>query len=192
MTPKAQRIGILVIAIVMIVGTIGSFAMLILANNNALSEQEKQAKDYQALMEKQQKEAQELSDKYSPVLKEYRDRPAPFDSEAVGDKVTHVDLKEGDGAVLTKDSPYRAYYIGWNPKGKVFDSSFEGDSLKPPLDVSPGMLIPGWYDGVEGMKLGGIREITIPSDLAYKDQDKGPDLPPNTPLKFIIMAIPTK
>jgi FKBP-type peptidyl-prolyl cis-trans isomerase FkpA len=190
MTPKGQRIGILVITIVMIVGTIGTFITMVMGQENAIKEQNKQAEEYQALIEEQQKQAKQLSEKYYPIMKEYETRPAPFDEEAVGENVSFLDLKEGDGEVITKDSVYKAYYIGWNPKGKIFDSSFEGESLKAPLDVSPGSLISGWYVGVDGMKIGGVREITIPSDLAYKDQDKGPDLPPNTPLKFIILAVP--
>lgn len=191
MTPKAQRIGILVIAIVMVVGTLGSFAMMMLATDNASSEQEQLAREYQETLERQQKEAEELSAKYYPTFKKYEERPAAFDAEAVGEKVTHVDLKQGEGDVISDDSTYRAYYIGWNPKGKVFDGSINGDQLQPPLDVGPGRLVPGWYDGVEGMKIGGVREITIPSDLAYGEAGGNTDdIPPNTPIKFIIMAIP--
>lgn len=191
MTPKAQRIGILVIAIVMVAGTLGSFAMLMLANNNAATEQDRLAKEYQATLEQQQKEAQELSTTYYPILKEYEGHPAEFDAAAVGDKTTFVDLKVGDGEPLTKDSTnYRAYYIGWNPKGKVFDGSISGETLKSPLDLSQMTLIPGWYEGVDGMKIGGVREITIPSDLAYGETGSGDDIAPNTPIKFLIMAIP--
>ncbi len=50
-------------------------------------------------------------------------------------------------------------------------------------------LIPGWAEGVIGMRVGGVREITIPSDLAYKDQGSGNDIPPNTPIKFIVYVI---
>ncbi len=188
MSRKVQRIGIFVIAIVMVVGTLGSFAIMVLSTNNAQTEYEQQAKEQQKALETQQKVAGELSAKYYPVFKEYKSAPAAFDSGSVGAKVTKRDLKEGTGDTITKDTTYKAYYIGWNPKGKEFDSSFEGEGLKPPLDVGPGKLIAGWYDGVEGMKIGGVREITIPSDLAYKDADKGSDIPPNTPLKFIIMA----
>ena len=191
MTPRAQRIGILVIAIVMVVGTLGSFAMLILANDNAATEQELLSKEYQAMLEKEQKEAAELADTYYATFKQYEGSPAEFDAETVGDKVTFVDLKEGDGEALTKDSTqYRAYYIGWNPKGKIFDGSIDGETLKLPLDMSQMRLIDGWYDGVDGMKIGGVREITIPSDLAYGETGQGDDIPPNTPIKFIIMAIP--
>lgn len=187
MTPKVQRIGILVIAVVMVIGTLGSFALLVLANDNAQTDYQRQAEEQRKELEKQQKETDELSAKYYPAFKEYQNNPAPFDA-AVGDKVTYKDLKVGDGATITKESDYRAYYIGWNPKGKVFDSSFDGDKLKAPLEVSFGRLIPGWYEGVEGMKVGGVREITIPSDLAYRDADMGDNLPPNTPIKFIVMV----
>lgn len=191
MTPKMQRIGILVIAIVMVVGTIGSFLMLILANQNTLNEQAQMAKEQQAAAEKQQKAAADLSAKYYSTFKPYESRAAEFDASAVGDSVTHEDLVEGDGAVISKDSAYKAYYIGWNPKGKIFDSSINGETLKAPLDLSQMQLISGWYDGVDGMKIGGMREITIPSDKAYGEKGQGDDIPPNTPIKFIVMAIPS-
>ena len=191
MTPKAQRIGIIVIAIVMVAGTLGSFALLILANDNALNEQDQLMQEYQQMMEKQQAEAGELSAKYTDEFKKYENRPLAFNAEAVGDEVTHVDLKQGDGETLTKESTnYRAYYLGWNPEGVVFDGSIDTEGLKPPLDLSQMTLIPGWYDGVDGMKIGGVREITIPSDLAYGESGQGDNIPPNTPIKFIIMAIP--
>lgn len=190
MTPKIQRIGILLIAIVMIVGTIGSFAMLIIANQNTLAEQKRLAQQQQEVAEKQQKDAEALSAKYYATFKAYDTKAAEFDASAVGADVTHEDLQEGDGAVITKDSAYKAYYIGWNPKGKIFDSSISGDTLKQPLDLRQITLIPGWYEGVEGMKIGGVREITIPSDKAYGEKGQGDDIPPNTPIKFIVMAIP--
>jgi len=191
MTPKIQRIGILVIAIVMVVGTIGSFLMLILANQNTLSEQQQLAKAQQELLEEQQKETADLSAKYYTTFKAYEGRAAEFDASTVGTDVTHEDLLEGNGAVITKGSAYKAYYIGWNPKGKIFDSSINGEALKAPLDLSQMQLITGWYEGVEGMKVGGVREVTIPSDKAYGETGQGDKIPPNTPIKFIIMAIPS-
>lgn len=191
MTPKIQRIGILVIAIVMVVGTIGSFLMLILANQNTLNEQTQAAKAQQDAAEKRQKETADLSAKYYATFKPYESRVGGFDASTVGESVTHEDLLEGNGAVISKDSAYQAYYIGWNPKGTIFDSSINGDALKEPLDLGQMQLITGWYDGVEGMKVGGVREITIPSDKAYGEKGQGNDIPPNTPIKFIIMAIPS-
>ncbi len=191
MTPTAQRIGILVIAAVMVLGTIGSFAMMILANENATNEEENLAREYQELLEEQQRDAEELSAQYADDFKQYEDQPAAFEAEAVGEEVTHTDLKTGDGETITEDfTAYRAYYIGWNPTGTVFDGSIDGDGLKPPLDLSQMTLIPGWYDGVEGMEIGGVRVITIPAELAYGETGQGDDIPPNTPIKFLIMAIP--
>lgn len=187
MTPKAQRIGILVIAVVMVLGTLGSFAMMILANNNNMAEQDRLAQEYQDMLEKQQQEAKE----YYPVVKEHEGRAAAFDAASVGDEVTFVDIKQGDGETITEGfNDYRAYYIGWNPSGKIFDSSINGETLKVPLDLAQGTLITGWYKGVEGMKIGGIREITIPAAMAYGETGSGEDIPPNTPIRFLIVAIP--
>jgi FKBP-type peptidyl-prolyl cis-trans isomerase len=194
-TPKSTRIGIWVIAIVMLVGTLGSFLVMILANENAQIDQaqvNKQTEEYQKMVEEENKKAAELSTKYYPVFSEYKNTPAEFDKDAVGDKVTTRDLKEGDGAVLGKETKYQAYYIGWNPRGKSFDSSFEGETLKAPLDTSQMTLITGWNEGVVGMKVGGVREITIPSDLAYGETGSGENIPANTPIKFIVMVIATK
>jgi FKBP-type peptidyl-prolyl cis-trans isomerase len=198
-TKRSHRIGIWIIAIVMTIGTIGSFAVMILANKNSKIDQEQQQKlyaDYQKQIEEQQKQAEKeaatLSTQYYASFKPYQAMPAPFDAKAVGDKVATNDLKQGDGAEITKDTKYQAYYIGWNPKGKTFDSSFNGDKLKMPIDTSTTNLIQGWNDGVVGMKVGGVREITIPSDLAYGEKGSGDAIPPNTPIKFIVMVIATK
>jgi FKBP-type peptidyl-prolyl cis-trans isomerase len=195
-TPKSQRIGIWIIAIVMLVGTVGSFAVMILANKNAKIDQEQQAKqqeelyeEYKKQMEEQVKQADELSVKYYPLFQAYKTSPAEFDQAIVTDKVLTSDLVAGDGATITKDTKYKAYYIGWNPRGKMFDSSFDGDKLKAPIDTALVNLIQGWSDGVIGMKVGGVREMTIPSDLAYGDKGSGDDIPPNTPIKFIVMII---
>jgi FKBP-type peptidyl-prolyl cis-trans isomerase len=188
-TAKSQRIGIWIIAVVMLVGTIGSFAVMILANENSQKEQAEFNKQLEAQQKELDKKNKALNDKYYPIFSEYKTAPAEFNKDEVGDKVVTKDLKEGDGAKLTNETKYEAYYIGWNPRGKTFDSSFDGDKLKAPLDTSQLTLIEGWNTGVIGMKVGGIREITIPSDLAYGEAGSGEDIPANTPIKFIIMVI---
>jgi len=189
-TTKGQRIGIWIIAIFMTVGTIGSFAVIVLANQNTRNDQnrltELQAK-YQADVEAQNKE---LSDKYFETFNQYASRPAAFDGTNVTEIKTE-DLKVGDGEELTAESSFTAYYIGWTPDGKVFDGSIDNGSLKAPFTASPGGVIEGWSKGVAGMKVGGVREITIPSSLAYAEAGSGESIPPNTPLKFVLLAIPT-
>jgi len=194
-TKKSQRIGIWVIAIVMLVGTLGSFAVMVLSSQNQaadLAKQQEMYKEYEKTLKEQQAKADELSAKYYDQFKQYESQPATFDAATVGDKVTTKDLKQGDGSEIKSDTKYQAYYIGWSPKGKVFDSSIDDKKLKAPIDTSESSLIEGWAKGVEGMKVGGVREITIPSDLAYGEKGSGDDIPPNTPIKFIVMVIATK
>ena len=83
-----------------------------------------------------------------------------------------------------------AYYVGWCADESVFDSSFDNNdnptAFAKILDASLGM-IEGWNQGVEGMRIGGIREITVPGELAYGDSM---DIcgGKNKPLKFLIMT----
>lgn len=187
---KAQRIGIWIIAAFMLVGTIGSFAIIVLANSNAQSDQER----YNSLVTEYQNavkaQSEELSEKYYDEFNQYASRVGKFDADSVTELKTK-DLKVGDGDELTSDSTFTAYYIGWTPDGVIFDSSLDDGSLKAPFTASPGMVIEGWSEGVDGMKVGGVRELTIPAEQAYGETGSGESIPPNTPLKFVLMVIPT-
>ena len=195
-TRKSQRIGIWVIAGALTIGTLGGFMAMVLAPKNAASDKAR----YQELMAEYQKEATvyqakadaqatDLSAKYFTTFNQYSSKPAAFTAGDVKE-LKKEDLKVGDGAAITKESSFSAYYIGWNPSGKVFDGSIDGKKLKAPIAVAPGGVITGWTEGVDGMKVGGVRELTIPADKAYGATGQGADIPANTPLKFIIMIIP--
>jgi FKBP-type peptidyl-prolyl cis-trans isomerase FkpA len=187
---KAQRIGIWIIAAFMAVGTIGSFAIIILANKNQQIDQARVTEltaKYQADVAAQ---AKELSGTYFEKFNQYSSRVRTFDAAGITDLKTE-DLAVGDGETLTAESTFTAYYIGWTPDGKIFDSSISGNSLKAPFTASPGQVIKGWTNGVVGMKVGGVRELTIPSDQGYGATGSGASIPPNTPLKFVMMVIPT-
>ena len=193
---KTQRIGIWIIAVFMLVGTVGSFVAIVLANNNQQSDKtraqaayaayRKESEDYQAKVDVQ---TSELSKKYFETFNQYASRPAAFDAASVKE-LKSEDLVVGTGDAITEGSTFMAYYLGWNPTGKVFDGSIEGSSLKAPIEAAPGGVIEGWTKGAAGMKVGGIRELTIPANLAYGDTARSEDIPANTPLKFIIMIIP--
>ncbi len=197
-TPKSQRIGILIILVVLVIGTLGSFAVMILNTQNTQQDSQSQQtayaqyqKDSAAYQTKLEAQAKVLSKKYYPIFSQYADVPAKFAIDSVT-KLTTKDLRAGSGTVVTDTTKFAAYYIGWNPDGKVFDQSIEGDALKSPLPVDglkAAGLIEGWKKGLIGMKIGGVRELSIPSDLAYGESGQGDDIPPNTPLKFIVMAI---
>lgn len=137
--------------------------------------------------------AKPFSDKYFPEFSKYRSEVKGYNANAVNEgELTTSDLKKGDGSSIGDDTQYLAYYIGWCADESIFDSSFDNadnpTSLKTPLDPSAG-LIEGWTSGVKGMKIGGVRELAIPSNLAYGDSQEicGGK---NSPLKFVVMAIP--
>lgn len=193
-TPKAQRIGIWIIAVALTLGTLGSFLVIALASQNQKIDQAAQTKlqteynkvmaDYQAKIDAQ---AKELSAKYYDEFSKYASIPDKFSAGSVNE-LSKQDLKVGEGETVKDGTAYSAYYIGWNPDGVIFDQSIDGKTLKSPL--GSGTYIDGWNQGVIGMKIGGVRELTIPSDLAYKEAGHGDNIPPNTPIKFIIMLIP--
>lgn len=199
-TSKAQRIGILIIMIVTVAGTIGSFAVMMLTQKNQTEEAARLNKardaydrDIKEYQEKVQAQGDTLSAVHYGTFIQYKDRVGEFSRDDVKE-VTTEDLAPGEGETIGDDTKFAAYYIGWNPSGKIFDQSIDGGKLKPPLAVEPSLkeagLIEGWKEGMKGMKIGGVREITIPSDKAYGEKGQGDDIPPNTPLKFVVLAIP--
>ena len=203
-TSTAQRVGIWVIAVAMIVGTLAGFIAMILSSDNSNSSQQALAKyqtEYAEYQKKVDAQTKQLSDKYKADFAQYKTPPAVFDAATVKELATK-DLKAGDGETLSDKSTYAVYYIGWNPAGKSFDSSFaeDGTSLKQPLirnsdgtwtfpGGQKGGVISGWVDGLKNAKIGMARELTIPSAMAYAEKGQGDDIPPNTPLKFIMMVI---
>ena len=80
------------------------------------------------------------------------------------------------------NKPFPPQFASWSH----MDSNDNPTSLKAPLDPSGG-LIEGWNQGVIGMKLGGVRQLTITSDLAYGEQEICGGK--NSPLKFVVMPI---
>lgn len=97
-----------------------------------------------------------------------------------------TDLVTGDGAEATKGSTVSVHYVGvTHSGGEEFDSSWNrGEPLKFPLGV--GYVIPGWDQGVQGMKVGGRRQLVIPSHLAYGERGAGGVIGPNEALVFVV------
>lgn len=96
------------------------------------------------------------------------------------------DLVEGDGATAEKGSLATVQYVGVNYEtGEEFDASW--DRGQPfPFQIGAGNVIKGWDEGVEGMKVGGRRELIIPPDLAYGKQGSPPAIGPDATLVFVI------
>ena len=96
------------------------------------------------------------------------------------------DLKEGDGAEAKAGDQVSVQYVGvLYDNGEEFDASY--DRGQPfAFQLGSGQVIPGWDQGVEGMKVGGRRELVIPPDLAYGQAGQPPTIPPNATLVFVI------
>lgn len=198
MTTTGQRIGIWVIAIAMTVGTVAGFVAMIVGSQNQADLQKLENKfnaeytKYQTDVAAQQKslddKASALSKKYYATLLSYKSSYVKkFDASSVK-KVESTTLKSGSGRQIGGVTTYAAYYVGWTSDGKIFDSSFDKKKLKSPFIIRPSGVIPGWEDGMQGKKIGGVYILTIPAKDAYGEQGSG-DIKPNSPLKFIVMPI---
>lgn len=205
-TPRSQRIGIWIITVVMAIGAVGVYFVAIIANNNDAAQQQRTEQITADYKKKVSDQTKQLSDKYYQTFSAYASRVHSFEKASAQEKLATEDLVVGDGEVIGDESKFAAYYIGWNPDGKIFDQSIDEatKALKEPLfrsDLQSGMigleeglknasLIDGWKEGMKGMKIGGIREMTIPSAKAYGSTGAGSDIPADTPIKFIVLAIP--
>lgn len=104
--------------------------------------------------------------------------PAPSELEI-------EDITLGDGPVAENGKTVSVHYVGvTHSEGEEFDASYNrGTPLEFPLGV--GMVIPGWEQGIAGMKVGGRRRLTIPPHLAYGERGAGGVIGPNETLIFV-------
>lgn len=93
------------------------------------------------------------------------------------------DLTHGEGEAAAAGIEVTVHYTGWLTDGKKFDSSKDrNDPFVFPLGA--GHVIRGWDEGVQGMKVGGKRKLTIPPGLGYGARGAGGVIPPNATLVF--------
>lgn len=93
------------------------------------------------------------------------------------------DLAIGNGTQATAGKKLLIHYVGTLVNGTKFDSSY--DRNKPiEITLGVGQVIKGWDLGVEGMKVGGKRQLVIPPNLAYGNNSPSPNIPPNSTLVF--------
>lgn len=198
-TSLTQRIIIAVIAIVMVGSIIASYAAIVINGNKSSSgtttsgvSEEKIAQyseEYTTKLAAFEKASASDFEKFLPYKSEVK---AYNETSANANGVQTRDLLKGTGRKLTEDdTDYLAYYVGWCADETVFDSSFDSatnpTAFAKALDASLGM-IEGWNVGVIGMRLGGVREVTVPGELAYGSSMEicgGYD----KPLKFLVMAV---
>ena len=97
-----------------------------------------------------------------------------------------TDVSVGDGAEATSGSTVTAHYVGVaHSTGEEFDASYNrGEPLSFRLGV--GQVIAGWDQGIEGMRVGGRRQLVIPPNLAYGDRGAGGAIAPGETLIFVV------
>jgi FKBP-type peptidyl-prolyl cis-trans isomerase FkpA len=93
------------------------------------------------------------------------------------------DLSVGAGDLASAGQRVTVHYTGWLTDGTKFDSSKDrGDPFAFPLGAR--RVIAGWDEGVAGMRVGGVRKLTIPPQLGYGARGAGGVIPPNATLVF--------
>ena len=102
------------------------------------------------------------------------------------------ELKEGTGPVATRGQTVSVHYTGHLTNGTKFDSSLDrGQPIEFPLGT--GVVIKGWDAGIDSMRVGGKRKLTIPPELAYGARGTpGGPIPPNATLVFDVELVAMK
>ena len=119
--------------------------------------------------------------------------PTSPSSSSSGVTFSRVDLTVGNGDTVAKGDRIKVWYTGWiyvksapGNKGQSFDSNRDRELFR--YIVGTGHVIEGWDQGVPGMKVGGVRRLIIPPELAYGSQGQGP-IPPGASLIFEIEVV---
>lgn len=93
------------------------------------------------------------------------------------------DIKVGDGAEAQAGTTVAVHYVGTLTDGQKFDSS--RDRAQPfQFPLGAGHVIQGWDQGVAGMRVGGLRKLTVPPHLGYGERGFPPVIPANATLVF--------
>jgi FKBP-type peptidyl-prolyl cis-trans isomerase len=186
-TTRAQQIGIWIIAVVLTVGTVGSFIVLILANDNNAKDKATTTASTQDQLAAQQAQAklqaQANADNSSPLTGYSTETFDPASVTALQKTI----LVSGTGDEVKATDSINASYFGWTSDGKIFDSSTKKDAGKDtPVTFPLNGVIQGWSEGLVGQRVGSTVKLTIPADQAYGASGSG-IIPANAPLEFIVV-----
>ncbi len=118
-------------------------------------------------------------------------KPTVTPSDCGTKALVKKDLIPGTGATVQPGQTVTVNYVGVLCKtGTEFDSSWKRNQPFTTA-LTTGSVIPGWVQGIPGMKVGGRRELIIPAALAYGAKGSPPTIPPNSPLVFVVDALST-
>ncbi|AKM82885.1 MAG: peptidyl-prolyl isomerase, FKBP-type peptidyl-prolyl cis-trans isomerase FkpA [Candidatus Woesebacteria bacterium GW2011_GWF1_31_35] len=129
------------------------------------------------------------------ILKNYKvpvaETPVVVQNDEVQNELKIEDLVVGTGVEAVSGKSVTVHYTGTLTDGTKFDSSKDrGEPFT--FNLGAGEVIKGWDQGVVGMKVGGKRKLTIPSELGYGTQGAGGVIPPNATLIFEVELLGVK
>jgi peptidylprolyl isomerase len=126
------------------------------------------------------------SDSAEPDNTDLSEKPVVVVPKGVSPKTfAYKDIVEGSGPVAKSGDKVTVQYVGVGyDSEKEFDASWGGEPF--PFTLGGGEVIKGWDQGVEGMKVGGRRELLLPANLAYGPAGNPPNIGPNETLIFFI------
>lgn len=110
--------------------------------------------------------------------------------QTTSDGLQYIDVNVGTGTTVQKGDTVGVEYTGWlQSSGKKFDSSYDHSGQPFSLPLGQGQVIPGFDEGITGMKVGGTRRLIIPSSLGYGAQGSPPTIPANATLIFDVTVV---
>lgn len=182
-TPRSQRIGIWIIAIVLTIGTLGSFLVMVLSINNQAIDNAEYQKQYTEYLAEQKKSAQTNADNSESFSSDYS--AVAFDAASVTELQVET-LVQGTGETVSATDSVNVSYFGWTADGVIFDSSKKKDATADsPATFALSEVVTGWTEGLTGLKVGSVVKLTIPADKAYGTAGSG-IISADSPLQFII------
>ncbi len=112
-----------------------------------------------------------------------QDPDAPDEFTTTNSGLKYRILRKGTGAKPSSADSVKAHYKGWLDDGTVFDSSYK---RREPTSFPLLNVVPGWTEGLQYVREGGMIELEIPGDLGYGASGRPPKIPPNATLHFIV------
>lgn len=177
---RSQQIFMWSMVVVMTVGTMGAFFLPLVISGNEADDRKAQQEMINKMLAEQK--AQQAAKPAGTPLEGYS--AEQFDAASVK-KLKTEDIVKGDGdATVTASSTIKANYFGWTADGKIFDSTNK-EGRTTPIEFPLDGVIQGWTKGLEGAKIGTVRKLTIPADMAYGENAAAGGNPAG-PLMFIV------
>lgn len=193
---NSQRMAAFFLAAIFLVTTIGTTVYVVWQINadeilvNETPEERAQAEiaAQQQASAQQNPDAPQACGSGTFAAVEPRSTPAVTTSDAVSE-LQSVDVRVGDGEEVKPGDCVAALYYGTLASdGSMFDGNYETGA---PIEFSLNAVIPGWTEGIPGMKVGGVRRLVIPAAQAYGAQERG-GIPADSDLIFEVEIVSTR